>query len=369
MTTATTSDPAGSDPASFDKNRAKAFLTQMVSVMNGGAMALMCSLGHRTGLFDAMNGMEPSTPAEIAAAAGLSERPVREWLNAVTVGGIVVHDPERGTYQLPREHAGLLTRAAGVLNLSNGLQFIGQMGKVEDEVVESFRTGKGVPYTSYDSFHRLMAEISTQRFETGLLDNVIPQVPGLADGLAAGIDFADIGCGSGHAINILGREFPHSRFHGYDISQEATDRGRTEAADWGLSNVTFHTIDAAQLNEADRFDMMSSFDAIHDQPRPDPVFAAIFNALRPGGRYLCVEPNASTHVHDNTSRTHAPFLYSVSTMHCMQVSLAAPDGEGVGAAWGREEIQRRLEAAGFTNLERANAPHDRTNDYWLSVKP
>ena len=75
--------------------------------------------------------------------------------------------------------------------------------------------------------------------------------------------------------------------------------------------MTFDTIDAAQLNESDRFDMMSSFDAIHDQPRLDPVFAAIFKALRPGGRYLCVEPNASTRVHDNTSRTHAPFLYSV----------------------------------------------------------
>lgn len=354
---------------SFDKDRAKAFLTQMVSVMNGGAMALMCSLGHRTGLFDVMAGMEPSSAAAIATAAGLHERPVREWLNAVTVGGIVQHDPEAGTYQLPAEHAGLLTRAAGTLNLSNGLQFIGQMGKVEDEVVESFRTGQGVPYTSYDSFHRLMAETSAQRFDTGLLQNVVPQIPGLADGLAAGIDFADIGCGSGHALNILGQAYPHSRFHGYDISEEAIGRGRAEAAELDNTNVTFHVVDTAKLGEVERFDMMASFDAIHDQARPDPVFASIFRALRPGGRYLCVEPNASTHVHNNHGRSHAPFLYAVSTMHCMQVSLAADQGEGVGAAWGREAIEQRLGTAGFVNLERANAPHDRTNDYWLSIKP
>ena len=353
----------------FDKDRAKTFLTQMVSVMNGGAMALMCSLGHRTRLFDVLATLEPSDAATIAAAAGLHERPVREWLNAVTVGGIVDFDAETGTYHLPPEHAGLLTRAAGTLNLSNGLQFIGQMGKVEDEVVESFRTGAGVPYTSYDSFHRLMAEISTQRFDTGLLDGVVPQIPGLADALGVGIDYADIGCGSGHAVNVLAQAYPDSRFFGFDISTEAIGRGRQEAESLGLTNVTFGVRDCGALAESNRFDMISSFDAIHDQARPDPVFASIYEALRPGGRYLCVEPNASTHVQDNLGRNHAPFLYAVSTMHCMQDSLAAPNGEGVGAAWGREQIQQRLTAAGFVGLERANAPHDRTNDYWLSAKP
>jgi SAM-dependent methyltransferase len=353
----------------FDRDRAKAFLNQMVAVMNGGAMALMCSLGHRAGLFDVMANLPPSTPEEIAAAAGLHPRPVREWLNAVTVGGIVDHDHDAGTYHLPAEHAGLLTRAAGTLNLANGLQFIGQMGKVEDEVVESFRTGAGVPYTSYDSFHRLMAEVSAQRFDNGLLQNVVPLVPGLEDALRSGIEMADVGCGSGHAVCILGEAFPNSRFAGYDISAEAIDRGRAEAAALGLRNVEFHVVDAAKMGEADRFEFVTSFDAIHDQPRPAPVFAAIFAALKSGGRYLCVEPNASTHVHDNHDRTHAPFLYAVSTMHCMQVSLAAPEGEGVGAAWGREEIQRRLSAAGFADIELARAPHDRTNDYWLSTKP
>ena len=341
----------------------------MVSVMNGGAMALMCSLGHRTRLFDVMATMEPADAATIAAAAGLHERPVQEWLNAVTVGGIIDYDSQSGTYHLPAEHAGLVTRAAGTLNLSNGLQFIGQMGKVEDEVVESFRTGAGVPYTSYDSFHRLMAEVSAQRFDTGLLDNVVPQVPGLDDALKTGIDYADIGCGSGHAVNLLAQAYPNSRFRGFDISTEAIARGREEAAALGLTNVTFEVRDCGALGESNRFDMMSSFDAIHDQARPDPVFASIYTALRPGARYLCVEPNASTHVHNNLGRGHAPFLYAVSTMHCMQVSLAAPNGEGVGAAWGREQIEERLLAAGFTELERANAPHDRTNDYWVSMKP
>ncbi len=226
-----------------------------------------------------------------------------------------------------------------------------------------------MPYTSYQSFHRLMAEVSAQRYDNGLLQFVVPLVPGLSDALNSGIDMADIGCGSGHAVNLLGQAFPHSRFHGFDISAEALERARAEAAELGVQNATFHVVDAASLGETDRFDFITSFDAIHDQPRPDPVFASIFAALKPGGRYLCVEPNAATHVHDNRELTHAPFLYTVSTMHCMQVSLASPGGEGVGAAWGREEIEKRMGAAGFVEIHREVARHDRTNDYWLATKP
>jgi ubiquinone/menaquinone biosynthesis C-methylase UbiE len=352
----------------FDKERAKRFLDQMVGIMNGGAMALMCSLGHRTRLFDVLADLPPSTSAEIAAAAGLSERPVREWLNAVTVGGIVDHDPETGHYRLPKEHSGLLTRAAGTLNLANGLQFIGQMGRVEDDVLEAFRTGEGVPYTAYSSFHRLMAEVSGQRFEHGLVQHVVPTVPGLADALAAGVDVADVGCGSGRAVLILAAAFPASRFRGIDISEHTIGLATSHAAEEGLTNASFSVADGTALDLFEHFDVVTTFDAIHDQAHPDLAFGSIFAALRPGGRYLCVEPNASSHVHHNHDRPHAPFLYSVSTMHCMQVSLAA-GGEGAGAAWGREQIEARLSGAGFTEIDRINIPTDRTNDYWLSRKP
>lgn len=356
------------DTAAFDKTRARQFLDQMVATMNGGAMALMCSLGHRAKLFDVMAGMAPSTPAQIAAAAGLAERPVTEWLNAVTVGGILDHDPEAGTYHLPAEHAGLLTRAAGTLNLANGLQFIGQMGRVEDEVLEAMATGSGVPYTAYSSFHRLMAEVSGQRFDHGLVQHVVPSVPGLVDALESGIDMADVGCGSGRAVHILAKAFPNSRFCGFDISTHTIGLATEVAADQGLTNATFEVRDGTALGERDRFDVMTTFDAIHDQAFPDQAFASVLAALRPGGRYLCVEPNASSHVHGNHDRAHAPFLYTVSTMHCMQVSLAA-GGEGAGAAWGREQIEARLGAAGFVDIERTSIPTDRTNDYWQSRKP
>src|ERR671910_2322118 len=133
----------------LDQAKAEAFAERMVGVLNEGAIALMTSIGHRTGLFDAMAGLPPSTSEQIGSAAGLNERYVREWLGAMVVGGIVEHDPQEDTYHLPPEHAAFLTRAASPDNIAVSAQFISVMGAVEDEIVEVFRQGGGVPYSAF----------------------------------------------------------------------------------------------------------------------------------------------------------------------------------------------------------------------------
>ncbi len=354
--------------APFDKARAGAFLQTMTSIMNGGALALMCSIGHKTGLFDAMSALPPSTPEQIAEAAGLQERYVREWLSAVSCGGIVEHDAEAGTFSLPAEHAGLLTRAAGPLNLTTFCQYVSLLGQVEDEVVEAFRTGGGVPYDRYPAFQRVMAESSGQRYERTLTSQVVPLLPGGPDALLAGIDVADVGCGSGRALQILGEAFPASRFVGFDMSAMGIAAAAAGVAEKGLTNVEFRERDAAALDEHDAFDLVTTFDAIHDQAQPDVVLRGIFAALRPGGTYLCVEPKASSHLHENLDLPMAPMLYTVSTMHCMTVSLAY-GGEGLGAAWGEQEAVARLSAAGFVDIEVGSVRDDRSNTYFVARKP
>src|SRR3712207_271966 len=146
----------------FDQQRAEAFAGRLLEVLNGGAIALMISIGHRTGLFDAMAGLKPSTSEEIAEVSGLQERYVREWLGAMVVGRIVEHDPEDGTYSLPAEHAAWLTRAASPNNVAVTAQFVPLMGSVEDGIVEKFRNGGGLPYSSFPHFHEVMAEDSAQ---------------------------------------------------------------------------------------------------------------------------------------------------------------------------------------------------------------
>ena len=213
-------DPAG---PTFDASLAEQFADRLVGILNNASLALMTSIGHQVGLFDVMAELAPGTSHEIAAAAGLQERYVREWLGAMTTGRVVSHDPRTGTYRLPAEHAAFLTRAAGSDNLGHLMQLVPLLASVEEPIVACFRNGGGVPYSAYPRFHQLMAEDSATVHDGVLVDSVLPVVPGLIARLHAGIEVADIGCGQGHAINLMAAAFPNSRFTGYDFSAEAVE--------------------------------------------------------------------------------------------------------------------------------------------------
>jgi len=325
----------------------------------------MVSIGHRTGLFDALAAAPPLTSAQLAERAGLHERYVREWLGAMVTGQLVDYDPATMTYTLPAERAAFLTRAAGIDNIALQTQYIALLGSVEDRIVACFRAGGGVPYTAFGDFQRLMAEDSGTTFDAKLLTVTLPLVDGLTDRLRAGIDVADVGCGSGHALNLMAAAFPASRFTGYDFSDEGLGRGRAEAVQLGLANVRFEPTDVATLDVAARYDLITTFDAIHDQARPALVLAAIRKALRPGGVYLCVDVAASSDLAKNRALPLGPMLYTLSTMHCMTVSLAL-GGAGLGTVWGRELALEMLAAAGFTQVDVRTVEGDIFNAYYIA---
>lgn len=353
--------------ATVDKAAAEAFAGKIVGILNGAGLTFMISIGHRARLFDVMVDLPPSTSEAIAAKSGLNERYVREWLGAMVTGGIVLYDPAARTYHLPAEHAASLTRAAGPGNLASFSQFFSEMGNVEGEVVTAFQKGGGVPYSRYPRFQELMREESAQVLDATLIDVTVPLVPGLADRLRAGIDVADVGCGAGHAVNLMARHFPKSRFVGYDFSEEGVARGRAEAKEWGLANATFVVKDVATLDARSAFDLITVFDAIHDQARPRRVLKGIHEALRAGGTFLCVDIKASSHLHENLEHPLAPFLYTVSTMHCMTVSLAL-DGEGLGTCWGEQKARELLAEAGFNDVSVSNVEGDIINNYYIAKK-
>ena len=336
-------------------------------MMNEASLALMVSVGHRTGLFDVMASMPSATSAEIASRASLDERYVREWLAAMSTGRIVEHDGATGSYALPADHAAWLTRAVGMNNLAVGMQYVGLMALVEDQIVDCFRHGGGVGYSAFPRFHAVMAEDSGAVRDATLIDVTLPLVPGLARRLSQGIDAADVGCGSGHAVNLMAETFPRSRFTGFDSSGAAIAEARLEAERKGLANAHFEQRDAARLGEAGRFDFITTFDAVHDQARPDLVLAGIAAALRPGGVYLCVDTAASSNLADNLDHPLGPFLYTVSCMHCMTVSLA-DGGMGLGTMWGQQTALAMLTEAGFTSIRTAHLDGNIVNVYLIASK-
>jgi 2-polyprenyl-3-methyl-5-hydroxy-6-metoxy-1,4-benzoquinol methylase len=292
---------------------------------------------------------------------------VREWLAAMVVGGVVEHDPQDGTYHLPPEHAAFLTRAATPDNIAVTAQFIPVLASVEDRIVESFQKGGGVPYSAYTRFHEVMAEDSGQTVVAALTDYILPLVPGLTGRLEAGIDVLDVGCGSGRALNLMARKFPNSRFTGYDFSEEAIARARTAAQNHDTTNVRFEVKDVATLDEEARYDLITTFDAVHDQADPAAVLRGIAAALRDDGVYLMQDIAGSSHLHNNLDHPLGPFMYTVSTMHCMTVSIAQ-GGEGLGAMWGEEKAKEMLKEAGLGEVEVERLPHDIANSYFVARK-
>ncbi|MFQ5508274.1 MAG: class I SAM-dependent methyltransferase [Leptospirillia bacterium] len=367
MITLTESTPAAPVTLPPDPERVDAFAGKLLDTLNGGALSLMISLGHRTGLFDTMASIPPASSHDIARTANLDERYVREWLGAMVTGGIAVHDPETGTYTLPVEHATLLTRDTSAPNLAVFSQWVPLLGQVEEEITTCFREGGGVSYAAYPNFHKVMAEVSSMTVVQALEPFILPLIPGLTERLENGIDVLDVGCGAGQALNQLARLYPNSRFVGYDFSREAADTANTQAADAGLANVTFEVRDVASIDDVERFDLITAFDAIHDQARPDRVLEGIARALKPGGVFLMQDIKAHSHVNGNLEHPIGTFLYTVSCMHCMTVSLSN-DGMGLGAVWGQELAETMLADAGFRDVSINELEHDITNYYYVARK-
>ena len=351
-------------PNSYDQSRADAFSGRMIEMFNSGALALMISLGHRTGLFDAMTRRPHATSQELAEEAGLSERYVREWLGAMVTGKIVELNAPEKTYHLPAEHAAWLTRSAKPNNLAATCQWIAVLGYVESNIAEAFKHGKGVPYSAYHRFNEVMAEESNQTVVAGLDEHIIPLVPGLKDRLEQGIDVLDVGCGAGRALMHLAAKFPNSRFVGYDLLEETIASATAEAHKRRLRNVRFIQKDVSEMTDEARYDLITTFDAIHDQAKPAPVLSNIRRALRTGGIYLCQEIKGESDHAGNLNHPLSPFMYTVSTMHCMSVSLAN-GGPGLGAMWGRQLCKQMLGDAGFTNVQMNELPHDIINDWYV----
>jgi len=355
------------DTSQFDETKAEEFAERFVAGLNASSLMMMFSIGHRTGLFDAMDGMDWSTSKQIAEATDLDDRYVREWLGAMVTGKVVEYQPAGQTYRLPAEHARWLTRRATPENLAVTAQWISVLGCVETRIVEKFRTGGGLHYECFDRFHETMAEESAQTIVAALQDHILPLSEGLFDRLQKGIAVLDVGCGSGRAACSLAKAFPASTFTGYDLCENAIGAATSLAGEQGLENVTFLAKDITSLDEPESYDLVTAFDIVHDQKDPVTVLRNIGSVLKAGGTFLMQDIAGSSYLEKNLDHPIGPFGYTVSTMHCMTVSLAQ-GGAGLGAMWGEELAEKMLGDAGFTGLVKHKLPHDFINVYYVMRK-
>jgi SAM-dependent methyltransferase len=336
----------------MDDTRADQFTGRVLTDTAGAATVVMAALGDRLGLFKQLAQVGPATSGELAGRAGLSERYVREWLDGMRSAGYLEFNPANDRYSLPAEHVPTLACEPGPAFFGGVHQeLIGAIQRY-DQVAAAFRDGGGVaPGDLHPDVWAGTSRFTAQWHQNMLVQQWLPLVPETTAKLSAGARVADVGCGTGQALIALARAFPAVTGTGYDAHPPVIDQARRAAAEAGVADrVSYQVCDAAAgLPEA--FDVITTFDVVHDSADPLGLLRSISDALHPGGRYLCLEINCADQPAGNVGPV-ASLLYGFSLLYCMTTSLAQ-DGEGLGTLGLPESRLRQLAGkAGFGQVRR-----------------
>ncbi|MDQ4054337.1 MAG: methyltransferase domain-containing protein [Actinomycetota bacterium] len=354
MTIEMTAQTVGAPPATggVDESKAEAFVGRALTDASGFATTLLAGIGDRLGLWKALADHGPLTSAELADRAEVDERYAREWLGGMTAATYVDYSPENGTWALPDEHAPVLAEEGGPVFFGGTFQMLHGMSSVHDELLKVFRTGGGVRQEAYhQDMWDGMERFTAGWFENHLIQEWLPALPEVDAALRAGAMVADVGCGRGRGLIRLAQAYPDATFVGIDAFHGTIEDARANIAAAGLSDrITILHADGSEEIPGD-YDVIFTFDVVHDAVDPAGLLRRIRSALRPGGIYVCLDINASHHLEDNVGPLGALF-HGCSVMYCMTTSLAH-GGSGLGTVGFNETVARSMcDAAGFSSVRR-----------------
>ncbi len=348
----TSSSLAIEPPASIDPDTLHALVGRMVNDMGAAASGSLVLLGDRLGLYRSLAETGAVTSAEFAERTGLDERSLREWLATQAASGYVACDPVAGTFWLTPEQTAVFADPDSPVSMVGGYYSISAVYHDEPKVAEAFRTGAGVPWGD----HHNCLFCGTERFfrpgyAANLTVNWIPALEGVEEKLQRGGLVADVGCGRGASTLIMARAYPRSRFIGFDLHPSSIEAARREATFEGLTNVEFQ-IATAQNFPGTGYDLVTTFDALHDMG--DPVGAAVQarRALAPDGTWMIVEPMAGDSLAENLNPVGRVF-YAFSTMVCTPGAMSQNVGRALGAQAGERALSGVIKEGGFTRVRRA----------------
>ena len=329
------------------KNVAQTVIGDVASVVHGA----LSFIGDRVGLFKAMAGAGGLTVDQLASKTGLNARYVREWLGAMAAARYVEYDAGADTYLLTPEYAAALADEDSPFFIGSYFQMAQAAVSIAPKVAEAFRSGKGVTQAEYpQSFFEAAERNSLTRYQHKLLRKWIPAMPQVVAALQAGGIAADVGCGGGRAAIMIAQAYPKAQVVGFDIHSESIERARRNAqAAQVADRATFQVANGSGLPERN-FDLVTTFDVVHDSIDPVGLMKGIRRALKPDGTYLVQEINISNEVGENI-KPMGKMVYSVSTLYCMTTSLAH-GGAGIGAAMGEPKARELASAAGFSRFTR-----------------
>ncbi len=333
----------------MDDTQVEQLALRVVGDMGGAFTMALGYVGDRLGLFKAMAGVGPLSSTELAGRTGLNERYVREWANAMVAAEYLDYDPASKKYVMTEEQAFVLANEDSPMFVGGAFHFTTPSVWNVPKIMDAFRNGGGI---SYSEIGEEIPPAIERFFRPGYLNFLtkdwLGAVPGLTARLEAGARIADVGCGRGQSTVTMAKAFPKSTVLGIDYHGPSIERARALAK--GLSNVEFVQASADQLPRDKKYDLICSFDCIHDMVNPRGTLRAIREALADDGVYVWSEPNASEKPHERRNPVGKVFS-SISPLHCMTVSLAH-NGEGLGTVIGEAGARELAKEAGFSKFEK-----------------
>ncbi len=346
----------------MDRDRIESFLERFVGLASGATTMGLLAIADRSGLTAWLGEHESGTVEGIAQGAGLDTRYVREIMSGLAAAGVVEYDADSGIFRLPQEHALFLASEVSPYFMGGWLDMIPSLMAQIEGISRATVHGGGVGFEEFgNGIIRGIDRGNSPSQRVFLSTRWLPAVSGLVDRLEAGIRVADVGCGSGTAAILMAEAYPGSQVTGFDVSPDALSVARSRGE--GIDNVEFEEYSADAIPLEPPFDLITTFDVIHDLVDPLAGLTRIREALGPNGLYLMMEPNASSRLDENLSDRGA-LLYGVSTMLCMTQSLAH-GGAGLGAAWGRELAEEYAGRAGFTSFQPLESIQNRFSAFYL----
>ena len=341
-----------------DVEALKEFAKRVFGALQGAVTAGMIHLGDRLGLYRLL-AAAPATSVELAARSGLDERWVREWLRQQAASNLVAFDAEE-RFSLAPEAVAVLADESHPAFGGGTFSQLPQMMAVLDRLPEAFRTGRGLPYDAFGpEGARGIERGFAPWYRTFLVPLAIPSLDGVKGKLERGAKVADVGCGGGVALLELGKAFPKAELHGYDLSRHAIERAERNRAAAGVANVAFHDARGEALPGDASFDLVLTFDCLHDMTRPQEVAHAIRRAIRPDGTWLIADIKSRGSLAANVEKNPmAALMYGMSVMSCMSSALSEPGGAGLGTLGLPESRARQMtEQAGFTRFRKLDIDH------------
>lgn len=347
-----------SKPKDFDKNRAKAFTGKLIGDVAGAVAMHFCAIGDRLGLFKDLASDGPADAGAFAARTGINERYAREWLEGMAAAGYLEFDPASARFALPAEHARPLADDSSPLFQGALWSLLIYSMAPFEQLIDAFKSGGGVPQSAFDpQLYDAMQRSSGLRYRNFLLDTWLPDMPDVVAMLERGVDVADVGCGRGTALTMMAEAYPNSRFWGFDAFAPQVEGANEKARERGIeARTTFEVLDASDELPQD-FDLIFTFDVIHDMAKPRAALANIRRHLRPGGIYTLQEISAADERHENRG-PEATLKYGMSLTYCMTTSLAN-HGEGLGTLGMPQNVVRELcRDAGFGEVRKLPCSND-----------